>query len=314
MKMPGITRDILKDIVLSCSGASFVGVAEVRPVSAEAVDIRRRWLADGCQGEMKYLERYEEVRNDPALLLEGTRTIVMAAFSYANPGAVEEMEKNGAPVISEYALGTDYHIEIRRRLKEAAKQLVARYGGECRICVDTAPLRERYWARQAGLGFIGVNNYLCIPGAGAHFCLGALLWTGQPEDGYDSPFEGGCGKCGRCVRACPVGALSADGRLDARKCLSYLTIESREDLPAEVRPGNSLFGCDRCRRACPHEPSRPAPSNIEGLAARPEIISLTYNDWEEMTEERFKKLFKDSPLRRAGLPKLLSTLRRLNRR
>lgn len=306
--MAGITLCQLKEIVTAEAQASAVGVCRVAPVDDTAEKIRREWLADRCHGDMTYLERYEDVRHDPALLLDGARSLVMAAFSFANPDAVETMRAAGSPLISEYALGRDYHTELRTRLKKAARGLTDRFGGRTRVCVDTAPLRERYWARMAGLGFIGTNNYLIIPGQGLHFVLGALLWTGEPDDGYDTPCTADCLRCGRCVRACPTGALSDSGRLDARRCLSYLTVESRSVLPDGINTGGRLFGCDTCRRVCPHEPALPLTTPIEGLKARQEIVSLTARDWATMTPERFETLFADSPLRRRGLPHLLSTL------
>lgn len=276
-------------------------------MSGEAAALYDTWIADGCHGDMAYMERYGEVRADPVLLLDGARTIFMSAFSYANPDAVRDMESRHVPLISEYALGDDYHTEVRERLSAAAQAITERYGGVTRVCVDTAPLRERYWARQAGLGFIGVNNYLIIPGMGLHFVLGAILWTGE-ADVYDTPCTGSCGACGRCVDACPTGAISSDGRLDARKCLSYLTIESREPLPDGVSVGQRLFGCDTCRRACPHEPANPQTTDIAAFRARPDVMALSRRDWLSMTPEKFSLIFRNSAVKRAKLPKLLATL------
>lgn len=300
----------LKQLVTERSGATAAGVARVGPVGREAAELRRRWLADGRHGAMAYLERYDDVWNDPALLLEGAKTVIMAAFSFANPDAVRAMRRSGAPLVAEYALGRDYHSEIRERLGAAARALSDEYGGRTRVCVDTAPLRERYWATRAGLGFTGVNNYLIIPGKGAHFVLGAVLWTGRAAD-YDAPNDGHCSRCMKCVRACPGQALSDDGRLDARKCLSYLTIESREPLPDGVDPRGGLFGCDICRRVCPHEPLQPMTTDVEAFRARPEVVDLRFEDWLSMTPERFSRIFKDSAVKRARLPKLLDTLSKI---
>lgn len=298
--MPCITRQQLKDLVVSTSGASAVGIGQVAPVSDNAVRQYDEWIADGCHADMAYLEKYREVRNNPALLLDNAKTIVMAAFSYANPDAITYMKSKGSPLIAEYALGRDYHKEVRKRLKRTSAELISLYGGQTRICVDTAPLRERYWAEHTGLGFVGLNNYLIVPGAGAHFVLGALLWTESTADGYDRPCELDCGKCGACVRACPMNALSENGRLDASRCLSYLTIESQLPLNARTLSTNSVFGCDICRKACPHQPENPPQTNIEVFRARKEVVELTENDWNEMTAEKFNTLFCDSAIKRAG--------------
>lgn len=304
-------QDLIQ-LIKDCSGADAVGVTRISPVSPEARRLYKSWLAEGRHGDMSYLERYQDVRDNPALLLEGARTIAVAAFSFANPEAVETMHRSGNPLISEYALGRDYHKEIRKRLKSAAHQLTTRYGGQTRICVDTAPLRERYWAVRAGLGFIGLNNYLIIPDAGAHFVLGSLLWTGQPDDLPDADLPAdctqACGGCGKCVRACPTGALSPDGRLDARRCLSYLTIESRQPLPPDIKKGNRLFGCDTCRRVCPHQSANIPQTAIEAFHARKELLELTHRDWLNMTPEHFDTLTDGTALRRTTLAHIQSLL------
>lgn len=302
------SRNTLRHLTTTLSGASFAGMAAVAPVSPQARDLYRAWIADGCHADMTYLERYGEVRDNPALLLDGARTIIMAAFSYANPGVTDTMRASGRPVIAEYALGGDYHKELRKRFKPVAEAITREYGGDTRICIDTAPLRERYWAVRAGLGFIGINNYLIIPGAGAHFCLGAILWTGTPADGYDTALQRTCDRCGACVRACPGGAITPDGRLDARRCLSYLTIEHKGPIPADIDTGGRLFGCDTCRRVCRHEPANPETTPIENLRARTDNVSLTAADWRQMSADQFAIRFADSPLRRPGLSALLAHL------
>ena len=311
--MHRISLTQLKELVVSRSGASCVGVAQIAPVADEAIAIYEQWLADGCHADMAYLEKYADVRANPALLLEGARSLIIAAFSFANPDTMRLLREKGVPLVAEYALGQDYHDEIKRRLHAAASCLTEKWGGKTRVCVDTAPLRERYWARKAGLGFIGTNNYLIIPGKGMHFVLGTILWTGETEDGIDEPLPGDCGHCGRCVDSCPARALSPDGRLDARRCLSYLTIEDRKDTTPDIPAGIRLFGCDTCRRVCPHEPLNPETTAIEAFQPDVRSIGLTAEEWLGMTPERFADLFGKSALRRAGLSKLQSTLKAIKR-
>ena len=286
------------------TGASAVGIVRPSEVDEGALKIRARWIEDGCHATMDYLTRYDEVRRDPRLLLDGAATMIIGLFDYSNGGM-----SGDRPLIAEYALGTDYHTEVRRRLGILGDELTRRAGGACRAVVDTAPLRERYWAARAGLGIIGLNTQLIRPGHGSHYFIGTLLWTGD-FDGPDDlpladPTKPGCDRCGRCVRACPAGALDGNGRLDARRCLSFLTIESREPLPEGFTGGGRIFGCDECRLACPLE-NRDERTDIEAFSARPEVVRLTAEDWLTMTPERFSSLFRDSAVKRAKLDRLKS--------
>lgn len=304
-------RHLLKELLRDIAGASAAGVAAVCHVDDASVELYRRWIAAGRHADMAYLERYDDVRRDPGLLLEGARSIIVGAFSYANPGVTERMRSEGRPVIAEYALGSDYHTELRRRMDAVGKELTGRFGGKYRVCIDTAPLRERYWAKQAGVGFVGRNNYIIVPGLGAHFFLASLLWSGEPADGYDTPCDAECDGCGACAAACPTGALDGEGGCDARRCISFLTIESREPLPDGIATRGQLFGCDICRKVCPHEPAQPDVTTIDDFRARPEVSNLTAEDWAIMTKERFNDIFRDSAVKRAKLDKLKANVRRI---
>lgn len=292
-----IEKEGLRQLAMDVSGASAVGIVRAAEVGAEARAIRERWIGDGCHATMDYLTRYDDVRNDPRRLLDGARTMIIGLFDYSNGGMTGDR-----PRIAEYALGSDYHTEVRRRLTGFGTALTARSGGAFRAVVDTAPLRERYWAARAGLGVIGLNAQLIRPGHGAHYFIGTLLWTGdflgEDDRPIADPSRPGCDRCGLCVSACPTGALDGEGRLDARRCLSYLTIESREPLPEGLSTGGRVFGCDACRLACPLE-NLDDRTEIEAFKARPEVVGLTAEDWRMMTPERFKALFKDSAVKRA---------------
>lgn len=321
-------------------GAYACGVVRAMPVTAEAVARYEEWLADGNAGNMDYLGRYGEVRRDPRLLLdgEGARTLIVTLFAYQDNVHPAE----GVPYIAHYALGQDYHDVLRRRLKTVIGQLRPRFGGKWRVCVDSAPLMERYWAARAGLGVIGDNGCLIVPGVGANFFIATIVTTAQMPT--DDPVEGTshCLGCGRCVRACPTGALRGDGSVDARRCISYLTIESHDDIPADIPTGNTLYGCDVCRRACPlaccktdgqgrqlehsehsehsesseHSSVSTSGKFAETMTVLPEftpdsrLLSMTVADWRALDDEGYAALIAHSAMRRVSLDKLRSTLRR----
>lgn len=335
-----IAKAMLADIrrEVFAVGAYACGVVRAMPVTAEAVARYEEWLADGNAGNMDYLGRYGEVRRDPRLLLdgEGARTLIVTLFAYQDNVHPAE----GVPYIAHYALGQDYHDVLRRRLKTVIGQLRPRFGGKWRICVDSAPLMERYWAARAGLGVIGDNGCLIVPGVGANFFIATIVTTAQMPT--DDPVEGTshCLGCGRCVRACPTGALRGDGSVDARRCISYLTIESHDDIPADIPTGNTLYGCDVCRRACPlaccktdigqgrqlehsenlenseHSSVSTSGKFAETMTVLPEftpdsrLLSMTVADWRALDDEGYAALTAHSAMRRVSLDKLRSTLRR----
>lgn len=279
-------------------GFADVGVAACVPVEQSDMEIFDRWVADGRNAGMEYMERYREVRRDPRLLLDGARSIIMAAAGYYHAVPADEASRRAAGAIAAYAHGDDYHEVLRRRLDALAYYIRDRWGGETRVCVDTAPLRERYWARRAGLGFIGLNNHLIIPGEGSYFFLGAIISTVAFRP--DEPVAADCGRCGRCVAECPGRAIGNDGSIDCRRCLSYLTIEHRGDFDEDVDLHGHLYGCDVCQQVCPHN-SHARQTPISEFNFRPEYASLSAETVAEMTHERFSALFRHSAIKRAKL-------------
>ena len=231
---------------------------------------------------MSYLERHIALRAHPASVLPGVKSVIVAAFPYAPPRGVSH------PAVADYALGLDYHAVLRERLGTVASFIASHYGALCRVCVDSAPLPERYWAVRAGVGFTGLNHQLYVPGAGAGFVLGEILTTLPLAPGSPVPSE--CTRCGACVRACPAGALQPDGTLDARRCLSYLTIEHRGELPEGARLHGRMFGCDACRRACPLTPSEP-PRQLPEFAPRPGLMAMDCRALASLTRGEFRRLF-----------------------
>ncbi len=270
--------------LLAKAGATACGIARIEPVDLAEEELYARWLAAGRHGEMSYLEKYAEIRRDPELLLPGARSIVVAAFNYYHAN-------NGSPLRwARYALGRDYHEEVRERLTGAASEM----GGEWRVTVDTAPLRERYWAVKAGVGFIGLNGMLIVPGAGSWVVLGEIVTS--LELAPDTPTAHGCGNCGRCIASCPGHALDGYGGLDARKCRSYLTVEYRgENLPGLDK---RVYGCDICQEVCPHN-REAAESDI--FIPRSELMSLATEDIIEMEQGDFSRIFSHSAIKRTKL-------------
>lgn len=326
----------LEEIHREClaAGAYRCGVVRAEPVAVDAVARFSDWLAGGNAGEMHYLERYDAIRRDPRLLLDGdgAKILIVTLFAYEdNVTASPE-----APYIAHYALGDDYHDVLRRRLKTVCNNLRQRVGGKWRVCVDSAPLMERYWAARARLGVIGVNGCLIVPGVGANFFIATIVTTAElPVDAVAEHPAACCG-CGRCVRACPGGALRSDGTIDARRCLSYLTIEYDGEIPDDIPLGNTLYGCDICRRACPMASAAPAAPSaapsavlsagetplsvavpsvaavpvIEEFAPRRRLLTMTDADWLALTPEAYAALTARSAMRRVTLAKLQSTIRR----
>lgn len=276
------------------TGACRFGVADAEEVEPEAEALYRRWTAAGHHGSMNYLEKYPDIRRDPRLLLEGARSIICSAFSYFDPSVAA-----GDTAIAQYALGDDYHEVVRERLEKAAARIRDIYGGSTRVCVDTAPLRERYWAARCGVGVIGLNNHLIVPGAGSYVFLGEIITTVRFRP--TQPLAGGtCHRCGRCVEACPAGALTPDGACDASRCLSYLTIEHRGPLPDGTRLHGHLYGCDVCAGVCPYN-AAPKPATIPEFVPRPEVTAITADRVLTMTQPEFSATFRRSAIKRAKL-------------
>ena len=269
---------------LLATGACAVGFAKAEAVSAEESARFAEWLDRGDNAGMEYMRNYPELREDPRGLLDGARTVISLAYSY-KPAEYRPTDKG---VIAAYAYGKDYHKALRKLLKPALREIGERYpDASFRICIDSAPVHERYWAVKSGIGFRGDNGCVIVPGFGSMVFLVEILTTIEVEP--DLPMEGDCGHCGACARACPGGALH-DGVIDCRRCISYLTIEHRGEWDAigkEVMGAQgdriTILGCDVCQRVCPN--NRPAPpTNIEAFHPLPMLIALTPEDIASLTE------------------------------
>lgn len=282
-------------------GAVACGMAQAETVSPQDSRIYHLWLSEGGHGEMNYCKRYDSVRNDPRQLLDGAKTVISCAFSYFN----ERCDLRLSNRISRYAWGDDYHYVVKSRLNKLAEFITANYGGECRVTVDTAPIRERYWAVQSGIGFTGLNGQLIVPKAGSYCFLGEVLWTGEVPP--DSPCALNCGSCMACVKACPGKALDGTGRCNSTKCISYLTIEHRSDLPPQANLCCSIYGCDICQKVCPHNRDI-LPTSLPELKAINPILECDEDEILGMTSSHYRSLTRHSAMQRVPLAQLIRNL------
>ncbi|HTQ10045.1 MAG TPA: tRNA epoxyqueuosine(34) reductase QueG, partial [Fimbriimonadaceae bacterium] len=251
-------------------GCDTVGVCS--PAPSPHLDAYRRWLDKGYHGTMSYLERQLPIKSDPSALLPGVRSVIAVTLNYNQPNPPVE----GRPRIARYALGRDYHKVVKQKLGALARWIEREHAGtRCRACVDSAPILERDYAQSAGLGWFGKNTMLIDSKRGSWFFIGLLLTTAEFE--RDAPAVGGCGTCRACVEACPTGAIVfADGRwqLDARRCISYQTIERKG--PIEVETSGWTFGCDVCQEVCPFNQPRPGQPLRGKVTEVPDFLAKRY--------------------------------------
>lgn len=308
-----------------CLGFSACGVARAEIVGAGHVEAFRSWIDEEMNAGMKYMQNYEEIRLNPSKLLPKARSVISVALSYF-PGQVQDSSQ---PQFAFYAYGKDYHDVMREKLRLLSEWLygeISNGNDNCspseetvpafRICVDTAPMLERYWAQQAGIGWIGRNHSLIIPNAGSFFFLGEIVTT-IDFDSYDSPIPSHCGNCRKCLDACPTKALADN--LDARRCLSYLTIEHRGDFSEEMKQiissSNSslaqpcyIYGCDRCQLACPYN-RYAVPTEVKEFQPSDRFLSMQSVDWKSLTRNQFLELFRDSAVKRVKYEGLLRNIK-----
>jgi epoxyqueuosine reductase len=255
----------------------------------------RTWLAEGRAGEMAWLGRNEARRTDPQQVLPGARSVVVLGMNYWND-AGRKAEGEGRGRIAQYAWGDDYHDVIEKKLYIMDEWLIAR-GGRQRCYVDTGPVLERDIAAVAGAGWQGKSTMLIHPKFGTWLFLSEILTT--LEFPPDAPMADHCGKCTRCMVACPTGAITAPRQLDARRCISYLTIENKGSIPEEFRTaiGDRIYGCDECLTACPWNRFAQA-SRESAFAAREYVHGWALRDFLALDDDAFRQLFRKSPIKR----------------
>jgi epoxyqueuosine reductase len=272
-------------------------------------DARRleNWLQQGMQGTMHYMENHFDLRIDPSKLVPGARSVITLLLNYFPA----REQPAGAPRVARYAYGEDYHDVIRHKLKELLGRIREEIGEvEGRGFVDSAPVLERSWAVRSGLGWVGKNGNLLHRQAGSYFFIATLIVDLELD--YDVPFAGDyCGTCRRCIDACPTEAILENKVVDGSKCISYFTIELKDQLIPDTMKDKFddwIFGCDTCQEVCPWNRFSSATSEI-AFSPLPEILNFTTSDWEALTEDRFKEIFRHSAIKRTRYTGLRRNLR-----
>jgi epoxyqueuosine reductase len=275
---------------LSC-GISKAGFLEKEAPRLE------KWLKNNSHGQMSYMENHFDKRLDPTLLVDGAKSVVSLLLNYYP----SELQREDSYKISKYAYGQDYHFVIKEKLNELLFSIQEHIGAVSgRAFVDSAPVLDKAWAAKSGLGWIGKNSNLITQKVGSFYFIAELIIDLELE--YDFATTDHCGSCTACLDACPTQAIIAPYQVDGSKCISYYTIELKDNLPDEMKGklDDWAFGCDVCQDVCPW--NRFSKAHNEPLfQANPELLSYSKQDWEEITAETFQKVFKDSPLKRTKL-------------
>ncbi len=297
--------NIIKKNALSL-GFDYCGIAKAVKLDEDARRLEA-WLNKQLHGKMQYMENYFDLRVDPAKLVPGARSVITLLKNYYP----DTLQQAGAAKISKYAYGKDYHEVIKEQLNTFLSLIKSEIGDvQGRGFVDSAPVLERTWAQRSGLGWVGKNGNLITKQSGSFYFIATLITDLELE--YDDPFaKDYCGTCTRCIDECPTEAILPDKVIDGSKCISYFTIELKEMLIPENMKGkfdNWIFGCDTCQDVCPWNRFS-KPHQEKQFTPIPEILNLSTTEWQSMTEEIFKKVFKDSPLKRAKFAGIQRNLR-----
>jgi len=274
-------------------GFDFCGISKAEFLEQDAPRLEK-WLKENKHSQMKYMENYFDKRLDPRLLVEGAKSVISLMYNYYP----SEKQNEGVPKISKYAYGKDYHEVIKNKLTEFLNLLKETIGDvNGRVFVDSAPVLEKSWAAKSGLGWIGKNANLITKESGSFYFLAEMIIDLELE--YDGPIKDYCGTCTKCLDACPTQAIVEPYIIDGSKCISYLTIELKENIPVEFKGkmDNWTFGCDVCQDVCPWN-SFSKPHN-EPLFTNKTLLNLSEKEWHEMTEETFKVVFNGSAVKRA---------------
>ena len=276
-------------------GFSHVGISKSIFLEKEARRLEE-WLSNDFNGKMSYMENHFDKRTDPGKLVDGAKSVISVLFNYHNP---KKQLDNDAPKISQYAYGKDYHFVIKNKLKELQLFLMKKFGEiNCRGFIDSAPVMDKVWAEKSGLGWIGKHSNLINKEVGSYFFIAELIVDIELEE--DIPINDYCGTCTKCIDACPTEAIVEPYVVDGSKCISYLTIELKDQiLPNEFKDkmDNWMFGCDICQDVCPWNRFASV-HNEPQFDPHPDLLKLTKKEWEELSEETYQNLFRKSAVKR----------------
>lgn len=279
-------------------GFDFCGIAKADFLEEEAPRLET-WLKNGMHGQMNYMANHFDKRLDPRLLVDDAKSVITVLLNYYPEQKLPENAEDYK--LSKYAYGTDYHFVIKDKLKDLLTYIheeIGEVGG--RAFVDSAPVMDKAWAKRSGLGWIGKHTNLINRQIGSFFFIGELILDLELEP--DGPITDYCGTCTRCIDACPTDAIVGPYVVDGSKCISYFTIELKEAIPQEVQGkfDNWIFGCDICQDVCPWNRFA-QPHKTEAFQPHPDLVSFTKNDWEEITEDVFREIFRRSAVKRTKL-------------
>lgn len=280
--------------IASQLGFDACGISKAEFLVEEAPKLEQ-WLKNNYHGEMYYMENHFDKRLDPSLLVPGAKSVISLMYNYfPSDNQVEDSYK-----VSKYAYGEDYHHVIKDKLYDMVEILQNDFGAfNARVFTDSAPIMERTWAQRSGLGWLGKNSLLISKGKGSFFFLAEIILDLELE--YDPPFTTDhCGECRRCIDACPTQAILANNTVDGSKCISYFTIELKDEIPVEFKGQfeDWAFGCDICQDVCPWNRFS-TPHQEEKFMPDDRLLNYTKNEWEDITEDIFREVFKKSPVKR----------------
>ncbi|UXX80547.1 tRNA epoxyqueuosine(34) reductase QueG [Reichenbachiella carrageenanivorans] len=290
-------------------GFQFCGVAKAEFLEDEAPKLEN-WLNQGMHGEMAYMANHFDKRLDPTKLVEGAKTVISLLYNYYPE---KDLNEGKEVKIAKYAFGKDYHYIIKPKLKTVLQAITEQVGEvDARVFVDSAPVHERAWAAKAGLGWVGKNSLLINRSMGSFFFLAEIILDVELD--YDGPIKDYCGTCSACMDACPTDAIPAPYVVDGSKCISYLTIELKNEIPKafEGQMEGWAFGCDICQDVCPWNRFS-KPHQEKDFAPNGKLGEMKRVDWDEMTEELFREIFKGSAVKRtkfSGLKRNLDFLKK----
>jgi len=294
----------LKQMALE-QGFDACGISKIEALTNERAYLKK-WLAKGFHGDMGYMERNIEKRTDPSVLVEGAQSVISVLLNYYPE---EQLPESSHYKISKYAYGTDYHYIIKEKLQHLMDYIEQEFPGTpMRMFTDSAPVLDKSWAIRSGLGWMGKHSLLINKQMGSFFFIGEIIVGLDLQ--ADAPYEKDyCGTCTKCIEACPTDAITEAYVLDAKKCISFLTIEAKQDVPVEFKDqlNNWIFGCDICQDVCPWN-SKAKPSSEAAFRLSDDLLLMKKEDWEQMDKLKFNQLFKNSPIKRGGFKRLKATV------